>query len=499
MSLKKLAGQTMWYGLSSIAARFLNYLLTPYLVGKLTAANYGEMSLVYACIPFLNVVFTYGMETTYFRFNNNGSDRAKVYSTGSLSLIMTTSILTTVLLLGRDYFAEALRLQSHPEFITWAAWIIALDTLTTLPYAMLRNNGRPRKYAFIRLSGILINIGFTFFFYSVLPGIARSQPDSMLAGWYDPSLGAGYIIIANLIQSGITLLLLLPEFLSVKLAWDKKLWKQMMLYSLPIMIAGFGGMINETFDRIMLNWLAPVGSKEEAKVMVGIYSACYKLSILITLFVQAFRLGAEPFFFQQAAGEDAPKTYARVMRYFVLTVCTMFLAVTLFMDIWKWFIPNKTMWQGLGVVPVLLLANICLGIYYNLSIWYKISGSTRPGAIITFVGAGITLLINFIFIPYFGYVACAWATLVCYGSMMVISYLWGQKVYAVPYDLRSAGGIFLAMMLVFFAFTGLSHYLTPVSLRLAAGALGFLLFLAFILRSERENLSKLPGVRKFLR
>ena len=298
----------MWYGLSSIFARFLNYLLTPYLTYYLTAATYGEMSLVYAAIPFMNVVFTYGMETAYFRFSNKGVDERTVFNTAGLSLIFSTLFFTGLILFFRDPLANVLKVDAHPQFITWTAWIIALDTLSTLPFAKLRNDGRPRKYAFIRVAGIIVNIAFTVFFYTLLPKIATENPGSFLASWYDPNMGAGYVILANVIQSALTLLLLAPEFFSIRFEWDKKLWRELMVYSLPLMVAGFGGMINETFDRLMLGWWAPVATETEAKAQVGIYSACYKLSILITLFIQAFRMGAEPFFFQQAKGEDGPKT-----------------------------------------------------------------------------------------------------------------------------------------------------------------------------------------------
>lgn len=497
MSLKKLAGQTMWYGVSSIFARFLNYLLTPYLTLKLTQSTYGEMSLVYAYIPFLNVVFTYGMETAYFRFSNKENDPKKVFNTISISILFSTIFLTVLLLLGRNLFAELLRLKDHPEFITWAAWIIALDTLSRIPLAKLRNDGRPRKYAFVMITGILINIGLVFFFYTLLPGLAEKYPEGIFSKWYDPDLGAGYVIIANLVQAAVTLLLLAPGFLSVRFDMDKKLWRQMMIYSLPIMVAGFGGMINETFDRIMLGWLAPVSSAEAAKAQVGIYSACYKLSILITLFVQAFKLGAEPFFFQQAKGEDAPKTYARVMHYFVITICIMFLAVMLYIDIWKHFI-NEKMWGGLAVVPVLLIANMCLGVYYSLSIWYKLSQKTTAGATITFIGAAITILINFLFIPSFGFVACAWATLCCYAGMMTVSYFWGQKVYPVPYNTKKLLKFFGAALLVYGLNTGVLKLTDFRGAYLISGSFFMLAYLAFIAISEKEYLKKVPVFRNFI-
>ena len=488
----------MWYGVSSIAARFLNYLLTPYLTTILATAAYGEMSMVYSYIPFLNVVFTYGLETAFFRFSSKEGDNKKVFNTISISILTSTLFLTTLLFVSKDFFAHLLRIQNHPEFITWAAWIIALDTLATIPFAKLRNDVRPRKYALIRLVGILMNIGLVVFFYSALPKIAVEYPTSFLAKWYDPNLGAGYYILANLLQSALTLLLLAPEFFSVRFEIDKKLWRQIMLYSLPIMIAGFGGMINETFDRIMLGWLAPVTSINDAKIQVGIYSACYNLSILITLFVQAFRLGAEPFFFQQAKGEDAPKTYARVMDYFVMTICIMFLAVMLYLDIWKHFIAAK-MWNGLVVVPILLVANMCLGVYYNLSIWYKLSHKTTAGATITLIGAALTLIINFAFIPFYGYLACAWATLACYASMMLLSFFWGQRVYPVPYNTKRLLNNFGFMLLLFAFHKNIVHHVEGLFLHLLLGTVFMMLYLGYLVRNEKENLQQLPFVKKFIR
>ena len=482
----------MRYGLSSILARFLNYLLTPYLTAKLLMGDYGEMSIIYAFLPFLNVLFTYGMETTYFRYTNKDDDPKKVFNTISLSIITSTALLTTALLLSRDGLAQMLRLSDHPEFITWTIWIIALDALTAIPYAKLRNDGKPRLYAAIRIIGILVNIGLVFFFYSVLPGLAISNPDSVFASWYDPQLGAGYVILANLVQSLITFILLSKGFFSVRFNVDGKLWRQMMIYALPIMVAGFGGMINETFDRLMLAWLAPGGSEEAAKAQVGIYSACYKLSLLITLFIQAFRMGAEPFFFQQAKGEDAPKTYARVMNYFVLAICMMFLFVVLYLDIWKEFIQNEQMYVGLHIVPILLIANMCLGVYYNLSIWYKLSHRTTAGAVITFIGAAVTVLINYLFIPQYGFTACAWATLACYGSMMLISYFWGQKVYPVPYAtgriLRHFGAALLLYALHLLIVSSSDNTLVYY----ASSTVLFATYIMYVFWAERSLMQLLP-------
>jgi O-antigen/teichoic acid export membrane protein len=499
VSIKKLAGQTIWYGVSSIFSRFLNYLLTPYLTWYLPAALYGEMSLVYAAIPFMNVVFTYGMETTFFRFSNKENNEKHVFNIGSLSLMCTTLLFCAALILCRGPISALLRIENHPQFVTWSALIISLDTLATLPFAKLRNDGRPGKYVVIKVFGILVNIGLVVFFYSVMPRMAAANGTGFIGRLYDPAMGMGYVIMANLIASAVTLLCLWRELFSVRFEWDSKLWSAMLFYSIPLVIVGFGGVINETFDRIMLGWWSSAATEEAKKIEVGIYSACYKLSLLITLFVQAFRMGAEPFFFQQAKGENAPKTYARVMKFFVITICVMFLMVTMFIDVWKYFITNHMMWRGLSVVPVLLIANMCIGVYYNLAIWYKVANRTRAGATITVVGALITLFVNYLFIPRFGYMACAWATLLCYAGMMVISYIWGQRAYPIPYNLKKLTGFFCIMLFFYGIYSGVSFLTGIVWLHLVTGALLLLVYVRFIVFVEKKELARMPAVGKWIR
>jgi O-antigen/teichoic acid export membrane protein len=400
-SIKKLAGQTMWYGLSSIAARFISYLLTPYLTLKLTEVAYGEQAI---------------------------------------------------------------------------------------PFAKLRLEERPKKYAFIKVGGIVINIIATYAFISILPNYANTHSGSFIASWYVPGCEVGYILIANILQNVFVLLLLQKEIRSLRLKIDYKLWNQMMLYALPLILVGFGGMINETMDRIMLGWWANGGSPEANKALVGTYSACYKLAILITISIQAFRMGAEPFFFKQAQSDNAQKTYARVMKFFVITLCIMFLGVVLFLDIWKEFIRNPNMYIGLRVVPILLIANMFLGVYYNLSIWYKLSNKTMAGAWITLLGAVITIVINFLLIPRFGYMASAWATFFCYGTMMVVSYKWGQKVYYVPYATKKLIAYFVIALLLY----SINLFILWVSNNKAFNYLfaSILLFgfIAFVVRIEKKEL-----------
>ncbi|MCW3106652.1 MAG: polysaccharide biosynthesis protein, partial [Segetibacter sp.] len=393
--LKKLAGQTMWYGVSSIAARFINYLLTPYLTDTsvLKVSNYGKMSLVYAAIPLLNVLFTYGFETAYFRFSQRKEYQNSIYSTASISLFLSTIVLSFLLWIFRGTLSSFAGIADEPQLIELTILIIALDTLAAIPFAKLRLEGRPIKYALIRISNILVYISATVFFLSYCPKIIARNPNSWINLFYRTDINpVTYIVVANLLASALTLLLLMGQIGSIKLHFNIRLWKEMMIYSLPLIIVGLGGMINETFDRLMLNWWVP-GSLTFKEEQVGIYSACYKLSLLISLFIQAFRMGAEPFFFKQAEGLNPQRTYARVMKFFVITVTLMFLLVSLYIPVIKYFV-GKDYWAGLGVVPILLLANIFLGIYYNLSIWYKLGNKTKAGAWITIIGAAITITIN---------------------------------------------------------------------------------------------------------
>jgi O-antigen/teichoic acid export membrane protein len=497
-SIKKLAGQTIWYGGSSIFARFLSYLLTPYLTYQLTKERYGEMSLVYALVPFLNTIYTYGMETAFFRFLQKEEFKKEVYNTTMVSAFSSTLIFTILLIVFRNPVAEFIRIPEHSDYILICALIIGCDALTALPFAKLRSEDRPRKFAVIRITSILLNIGLVYFFLSVCPGLQAKKPDSIWSVIYDKNFRVGYVLIANLAASFFALICLWKEFVEFKWRFHTDLWKALMIYSLPLTVAGFAGMINETFDRIMLGWWAPAANLAGARGEVGIYSACYKLSILITLFIQAFRMGAEPFFFKQSLEENAPKTYARVMKFFVLIITVMFLVVALYLDIWKIFIQNKNMWEGLKVVPILLFANMFLGIYYNLSIWYKLSHKTTAGAYITLIGAAITLIINYLFIPRFSYMACAWATFLCYGSMMVISYIWGQKKYPIPYAWKKLLAYMVIVALLYFV----HHFITGIwkgtFFSLGLATLFTLAYSLFVLRVEKKEFSKLPYIGKWI-
>ncbi|HET6253489.1 MAG TPA: polysaccharide biosynthesis C-terminal domain-containing protein [Puia sp.] len=498
-SIKKLAGETIWYGASSIFARFLQYMLTPYLTHKFKGTpEYGEMSLVYAAISFVNIGVLFGLDYAFFRFIQRKENQKSLYPTLLISMVSSTTLITILIVALRVPFARLIDVANHPEYITLSALIIAFDALSALPFARLRHEGRPRKFALIRVSGIVVNIAFTFFFLSACPPLLKSHPNSVIAFIYQPKFGfVGYVLLANVLQNAFQLVLLSPLWRRISWAFDATLWREVMAYSLPLTVAGFGGMINETFDRIMLDWRLP-HTNDYAAYQVGIYSGCYKLSLLITLFVQAFRMGAEPFFFRQSVEDTAQRTYARVMKFFVILVSGMFLFVALYIDVWKWFIADHSMWVGLKVVPILLFANIFLGIYYNLSIWYKITKSTRAGAYITLIGAVITLVINYLFIPAFGYMASAWATFLCYGSMMVISYIWGQRVYPVPYAWKKLVAYMVIVGLLYFLYTGLTAVWGNRVFSLSLATVLLCGYALFILRVERKEFRRLPYIGKYL-
>ncbi len=474
-------------------------MLTPYLAAKFKGTpEYGQMSLVYAAISFVNIGVLFGLDYAFFRYIQRKEMQKSLYPTLLISLLSSTTLICSLLILFRVPLAKAIDIAEYPHYIVLGALLIAFDAFSALPFARLRHEGRPRKFAMIRISGIVLNIALTFFFLTLCPKLLKTHPNSIIALIYRPRLGfVTYVLLANVIQNLFQLFLLAPFLRGFKWNFDKAIWKEVMIYSLPLTIAGFGGMINETFDRIMLD-MRLTHENHYAAYQVGIYSGCYKLSLLITLFVQAFRMGAEPFFFRQSVEDSAQRTYARVMKFFVILVSGMFLFVTVYIDIWKFFITDHSMWAGLRIVPILLFANIFLGIYYNLSIWYKLSKSTKAGAYITLIGAAITLIINYIFIPYYSYMASAWATFICYGSMMVISFVWGQKVYRVPYAWKKLLAYMVIVTILYFIHKGATAMWKNTAFSLGFGTLLLGVYAAFILRIEKREFQRLPVIGKYL-
>jgi O-antigen/teichoic acid export membrane protein len=476
-ALRQLISQTAIYGLSSILGRFLNYLLVPLYTYTFSAGEYGVVSEFYAYAGFFAVVLAFGLETGYFRFRlKPGMDAEAVYAS-SLSFLMLTSVgFLVAILYWQQPLADWLHYHHHPEYIGWFAGIMAVDAITALPFARLRAENRARRFAGIKLAEIFITIGLNLFLLLLCPKLVAIWPDNPLSGYYHPQQGVGYIFLANLLASGLKLLMLLPQFRGVRLSLPPAVLWPMLRYSLPMVVIGFAGMINEMLSRAILKVLLPYDLATNLK-MLGVFGACYKLSILMSLFVQAFRYAGEPFFFSYAGRSDAKRVYALVMQYFVMAGVFIFLLVSLYIDLFQYFIGPEFR-AGLSVVPILLLANLCLGIYINLSLWYKLSDRTGLGAWVSIAGAVLTVVLNILWIPQWGYVGSAWATLSCYAFMVLLSWLLGQRYYPVAYPLAKIG-MYLGLGLgIYFA----NQYLLQVQGWNAwlSGTLGLLVYLLIV-------------------
>ena len=434
--LTKLAGQTAIYGLSSVVGRLLNYLLVPLYTRYFLPAEYGIVTEMYAYAAFFAILLTYGIETSFFRFTQSHHNKEQVYSTSLISLIFTTIIFLLIIFFFSNPIAQVLQYPNNPEYIQWFAIILSIDVICSITFAKLREMNKAFKFALIRLINIFINISLNIFFIIYCPyAIENNLGSSFVSLVYSENIGVGYIFISNLISSIFTAILLLPQMLKSTWVFDKDLWKKMIIYGLPLLIAGLAGMINEVIDRILLKQLLLENSNKMAEI--GLYGAFYKLSILMTLFIQTFRFAAESFFFANQGKENYKKIYADVMNFFVIITSVIFLTVTLFYDKIILFLgENYHDPRGFEVVSVLLAANLFLGIYYNLSIWYKLSDQTKYGAYLSIFGAIITITLNLTLIPIYGFVGCAWATLICYLSMTIASYLLGKKHYMIRYNIR---------------------------------------------------------------
>jgi O-antigen/teichoic acid export membrane protein len=421
------------------------------------------------------------METAFFRFSQKHDNPAQVYSTALTSLISSSLFFGLLFGVFSPQIASVINVPEHPEYVVYFTAIIALDAISAVPFAYLRQQNKALKFAIVKNINIFTNILLNLYFLLLCPYVQKDY--GTLLPLYNGSVNIGYIFLANLIASIVTIPLLWKEILAIRNAsFNKTLWREMLVYGLPLMVVGFAGMINETLDRIIISYVYT--DVQEGLRATGIYGANYKLSILMSLFIQAFRYAAEPFFFNHAKDNDKRHIYATVMNYFTLVCLVLFLTVTLYIDVFKHFINNRY-WEGLHVVPVLLLANMFLGMYYNLSIWYKLSDNTNKGAMISTTGAVITILANIILVPLLGYTGSAWATLICYVSMAIICYVMGAKYYPIPYQVgRLLGYIGFALVL----FLG-SNYL-PISdgiLKYSLNALLLFLFIGVTVFSERKN------------
>ena len=500
--IKKLAGQTLWYGVPRIVSRFLFFGIS--LLGFQLYDPNGSYAYtqIYAVVPFLNILFTYGLETSFFRFAQI-KDRQQLYNTLNISLLVSTILLTVLLFLFKEPIVRFLEIEKHPEYVTWMIGIIFFDTLYTLPMAKLRLEERPVKYAFINVFSIVLNIALVLFFFYIARPAHEKDPNSFLGKMFNPEIGIGYFILANLMASGFTLLLLFKEFASFRFVFDKKLWKEVMHYSYPLIIVGFGGMINEMLSRVIYRKVLDIDPERE-EFELGVFGANYKLAVLITIFIQVFRMAAEPFFFNQSKHEGAQKMYARVMKFFVIACCFMFLIIALFLMAWKELIASKhaAYAEGIYIVPILAMGSVFLGIYYNLSVWYKLTNRNIIGAYITIAGAVITIVLNFALIPEHRYTGAAWATFICYAFMMVVSYYMGQKYYPIPYAKKKLLTYIIICALLYIIHEAIVRQMdsdTSYYLYVYYGTSVLLLglFLLLIAKVERKEFQKLPYIGKY--
>lgn len=448
--LKRLAGQTMIYGLGTIVPRFLNYaILTPFYTRIFKLGEYGAFTELYAYISVFLVILTYGLETGYFRFTESNEDPRKVYSSSLISLLTTSSLFILITILFAQPIADALLYSEHKEYIIMSAVIVAIDAFTAITFAKLRKENRGLKFALIKIINTLTIVILVFFFLYFAPAIYKKNPEGLIGYVYSPGRGLDYVFIANIIGSGLTLLLLLSEMIRVSWKFSWVLMKKILVYSLPLLIAGLAGMLNEALDKLLLKHL--LRDPATALDQLGLYGANYRIAVFMTIFIQMFRYAAEPFFFTESKRKDARQLYAIVMKYFVLSALLIFLGIMLYIDIVKYFIGNKgsAYWKGLDIVPVVLIANLFYGIYLNQSVWYKLTDMTKYGAILTVIGLGVTVFVNVVFIPRFGYHASAWGHFFCYLVMNVFSFGWGQKYFKIPYNMKR---------LFFYIFTALGMY-----------------------------------------
>jgi O-antigen/teichoic acid export membrane protein len=438
---KKFAGQTAIYGISTIAGRVLSFFLTPVYTKAYATGVYGVLTTMFSWASILNAVMAFGMETTFFRYLQKYPDnKAKVYNNAFATVFFITVLFLLVTLPFTGHIASfiAVGVDSSPHdferFIIYFIAILIIDAWCVIPFAKLRAEGRPGRYGLIKFVNVIIFIALNLIFIWGLPFWTKHHlPGSgWVNEWYIRGW-VGYVFVSNLFSSAITLLLLLPEFLKIRLKLDLKMLAEMFAYSWPVLVANISFIINENLDKLLLGKLLPQNISAH---QVGIYGACAKISLFLSIFIQAFRLGAEPFFFSHAKNKNAGQTYARIMDYFVITVCLIFIALIANIEVLKYFIPNKSYWVGLAVVPPLVFGYVSLGIYMNLSVWYKLSDQTKYGLYISGVGAILTIVLNVLFIPKYSYMASAWISLIAYATMMVLSYIWGQKNYPIPYNLK---------------------------------------------------------------
>lgn len=433
--IKSLMKDTAIYGVSSIVGRILNWGLVPIYTRIFPTEEYGIVTNIYAYVAVVLVILLYGMETGFFRFANHDrwKDPMQVYSTTVISVACSSIGFLIGVLVFCPKIADALNCGAHPSYIWLMASAVAIDAITSIPFAYLRYKRKPARFAIVKLTNIALTIGLNLFFLIACPRIYASNPE-LISWFYNPTYGIGYIFLSNFIASAIVLVLLIPQ-LRMHYSFNSTLWREMVKYSYPLLILGVAGIMNQTIDKILYPIL--IHDHVEATRQLGIYGACYKIAIIMVMFLQAFRYAFEPFIFARSRdeGEGKKQSYADATKYFIILALMIFLGVMFYLDILKYFI-SPAYFEGLKVVPIIMMAELFFGIFFNLSLWYKLTDRTIWGTWFSLMGLAITLAINIIFVPVYGYIACAWGAFTCYGVMMVTSYIIGQHYYPINYPVK---------------------------------------------------------------
>lgn len=492
--MKKLAKDTAIYGLSSIIGKFLNWCLVPLYTYVLpSSADYGIVTNLYAWTALLLVILTYGMETGFFRFANKTEENPnKVYGTTLVSIGTTSLLFAALCVIFSRPIATGMGYSRHPEFIAMLAVIVAMDAFDAIPFAYLRYKNRPIKFAALKLFMIFMNILFNIFFLVLCPIIAKKAP-SLIDWFYNPNYGVGYIFVANLISTLSVTLALLPDIRTANFRFDSDLWKRMLQYSFPLLILGIAGILDQTVDKIIFPFLFE--DKAYAASQLGIYGACFKISMVMMMFTQAFRYAYEPFIFAQYKDKDSKEAYAEAMKYFVIFSLLIFLGMVFYLDIFK-FLIRSDYWEGLRVVPIVLFSYLFQGIFFNLSLWYKLTDKTYYGAIISIIGSVVVLTINILFVPIFSYMASAWASFACYFVMMLISYFLGQKYMPIKYDLKKMG-VYTLLTLVLYA-VSLLISTSSMGLNLVFNTILLIFFILYLIKHDLP-LENIPVVNRLFK
>ena len=494
-NLKSLTKDTAIYGLSSIIGRFLNYLLVPLYTDAITKASggYGVITNIYAYTALLLVILTYGMETTFFRFaNKSEEDPKKVYATILLSVGTTSLLFVIFVFIFLSPISSAMGYADHPSYIWVMAMVVAIDAFQCIPFAYLRYQKRPIKFAALKLLFVVLNITLNLVFFLLLPALYKTHPD-VIGHIYDPSVGAGYAFYINLACTAPITFFFYKELTGFKYTFDKQLMHRMMRYSWPILVLGIAGILNQTADKIMFPYIY---KGNDAHAQLGIYGAASKIAMIMAMITQAFRYAYEPFVFGKAEDKNNRETYAKAMKYFLIFTLLAFLVVVGYMDILRYII-HRDYWEGLQVVPIVMAAEIMMGVYFNLSFWYKLIDKTIWGAYFSGIGCIVLVAINIIFVPRYGYMACAWAGFAGYATAMTLSYIIGQKKYPIAYPLGSMA-IYVAITALFYAVMTYANNHFSTGWALLCNTIVLILFVAHIIRWDFP-LHSLPLIGKYFK